>query len=115
MPYCPVCRGPTVLKKPHHDDGLLGFLPVSQRQEFIKRLAARIRPAMSRRRAHHQIGLFVERHLRALAVNLGRRRDEHQLLLLRGVAQDHFGAVHVGFDRVHRPLDDQLHADAAAR
>ena len=34
-----------------------------------------------------------------------------QLLLLVRVLQHHLGAVHVGLDRVHRLLDDQLDAD----
>ena len=34
-----------------------------------------------------------------------------QLLLLVRVLQHDLGAVHVGLDRVHRLLDDQLHAD----
>ena len=65
---------------------------------------------MAARRAHHEVGVLAERHVGALAVDLGGGGDEHELLLLRGVAQDHLGAVHVGFDRVHRLLDDQLDA-----
>ena len=66
---------------------------------------------MFRRRAEDQIRGLAERHIRALAVDLGGGRDEDQLLLLVRVLEDDFGAVHVGFDRVHRLLDDQLHAD----
>ena len=58
-----------------------------------------------------RLGAFAERHVGALAVDLGRRRDEDQLLLLVRVLQHDLGAMHVGFDRVHRLLDDQLHAD----
>ena len=35
-----------------------------------------------------------------------------QLLLLVRVLQHDLGAMHVGLDRVHRLLDDQLHADS---
>ena len=38
-----------------------------------------------------------------------------QLLLLVRVLQHHLGAVHVGLDRVHRLLDDQLHADGGGQ
>ena len=38
-----------------------------------------------------------------------------QLLLLVRVLQHDLGAVHVGLDRVHRLLDDQLHADGGGK
>ncbi len=63
------------------------------------------------RRAEHVLGTFAKRNVGALAVDLGRGRDEDQLLLLVRVFQHDLGAVHVGFNRVHRLLDDQLHAD----
>ena len=50
----------------------------------------------------------MERNVVALAVHLGRRRDDDQLLLLVRVLQDDFRAVDVGLDGVHRLLDDQL-------
>ena len=55
--------------------------------------------------------VLAKGHVSALAVDLRGRCDEDELLLLVRVLQDDFGAVHVGFDRVHRLLDDQLHAD----
>ena len=53
----------------------------------------------------------LEGHVGALAVHLGGRRDDDQLLLLVRVLEHDLGAVHVGLDRVDRLLDDQLHAD----
>ena len=109
----PVARGlprPDGVEEPDDDDGQLLLLPVGEREELVERLAARVGPAMAAGRAHHQIGVLAERHVGALAVDLRRRRDEDELLLLCGVPQDHLGAVHVGLDRVHGLLDDQLHA-----
>ena len=62
-------------------------------------------------RAQHQVAVLAERHVRALAVDLGRRGDDDELLLLGGGPQDDLGAVHVGLDGAHRRLDDQLDAD----
>ena len=111
MPYCPVCRGPDGVEEPDDDDRQLALLPVREREELVDRLAARVGPAMLRRRAQHEIGVLAERHVLALAVHLRRRRDDDELLLLVRVLQHDLGAVHVGLDRVHRLLDDQLHAD----
>ena len=61
--------------------------------------------------AEDEVGVFAERHVGALAVDLGGRGDEHQLLLLVRVLEHDLGAVDVGLDRVHRLLDDQLDAD----
>ena len=66
---------------------------------------------MLRRRPQHEVRVLAERHVLALAVDLGRRRDDDELLLLVRVLQHDLGAVHVGLDRVHRLLDDQLDAD----
>ena len=98
------------VEEAHDDDRQLAFLPVRQRQELVDRLAARVRPSMLRRRTQHEIRVLAERHVLALAVHLRRRRDDDELLLLVGVLQHDLGAVDVGFDRVHRLLDDQLDA-----
>ena len=66
---------------------------------------------MFRRRPQDEIRVLAERHVVALAVDLGGRGDHDQLLLLVGVLEHHFGAVHVGLDRADRLLDDQLDAD----
>ena len=63
------------------------------------------------RGAHHEVGVFTEGHSGVLAVHLGRRGDDDHLLLLVGVLQHDFRAVHVRFDRPHRLFDDQAHAD----
>ena len=98
------------VEEPHHDHRLLGLFPVGQRQELVERLAAGIGPAVPGRRAHHQVGVLAERDVNALAVDLRGGGDEHQLLLLRSMPEDDLGAVHVGLDRVHGLLDDQLDA-----
>ena len=59
----------------------------------------------------HEVGVLAERHGGALAVDLGRRGDDDELLLLVRVLEHDLGAVHVGLDRAHRRFDDQLHAD----
>ena len=102
---------PDGIEEARDDHRQLLLFPVGQRQELVDRLAARVGPAVFRRRSHHEVGVFAEGHGRALAVDLGRRRDDDQLLLLVGVPQHDFGAVHVGLDRVDRRLHDQLHAD----
>ena len=111
MPYWPGLPRSDGVEEADDDDRQLALFPVRERQELVDRLAARVGPAMLRRRAHHEIGILAERHVLALAVHLGRRRDDDQLLLLVRVLQHDFGAVHVGLDRVDRLLDDQLHAD----
>ena len=63
------------------------------------------------RRPEHEIGIFTERHIVALAVDLGGRGEHDELLFLVGVLQHHLGAVHVGLDGVDRLFDDQLDAD----
>ena len=93
------------------DDGQLALLPVSEREELVDRLAARVGPAVLRRRPEHEIGIFAERHVVALAVHLGGRGEHHELFFLVCVLQHHLGAVHVGLDGIHRLLDDQLDAD----
>ena len=66
---------------------------------------------MLRRRAKHQVGVFAKRHLEALAVHLGRRRDEHQLLFLIRDFENDLGPMDVRLDRVDWLLDDELHTD----
>ena len=61
--------------------------------------------------AQHQVGILAERHVDALAVHLGSRGDDHELLLLVRVLEHHFGAVHVGLNRVNGRFDDELDAD----
>ena len=93
----------------HHRQA--AFLVVGQRQELVDRLAAGIGPAMLVGRAHHQVRVLAEREVGALAVDLRRRRDHHQPLLLAGLAQHDLGAVDVGLDRGHRLLDDLADPD----
>ena len=109
------------LARPHgveearDDHRQLLLLPIRQRQELVDRLAARVGPPMFRRRSHHEIVVFIERHRRALAVNLRSRRDHDELLLLVGVPQHDLGPVDVGLDGVDRRFDDQLHADGGRK
>ena len=63
----------------------------------------------------HQVGVFPERHVGALAIDLGGGGDHDELLLLVGVLQHDFGAVHVGLDGVDRRSTISLTPTAAAR
>src|SRR5262245_65108619 len=66
---------------------------------------------MLRRWPEHEVGIFAERHIVALAVDLGSRGEDDEFLFLVGVLQHHLGAVHVGLDGVDRLFDDQLDTD----
>ena len=57
----------------------------------------------------------MERHDGALAVDLGCRRNDHELSLLVCVLEDDFGAVNVCLDRVNRLLDEQLDANGGGQ
>src|SRR5438128_987703 len=41
------------IEEPHDDDRQLALFPIRQRQELVDGLAARVRPAVLRCRAHH--------------------------------------------------------------
>ena len=62
-------------------------------------------------RAHDQIRVLAERHVAALAVDLGGRKNHDQLVFFGRVLQHDFSAVDVGLDRPHRRFDDQADAD----
>src|SRR5262245_14859440 len=83
------------------------FTEVRQSQPFVQRLRTGVGPSRMHGRTHHQIVLFAERNLRALAVNLGGRRDQHRLLFpSRGLEHD-LSAVDVRFNSPDRLFDDQ--------
>ena len=112
MPYRPLCRGPDGVEEPHDDDRQLALFPVRERQELVDAPCCTRTPSGASwwgprtRSASSSNGTSL-----ALAVHLGRRSDDDQLLLLVGVLQHDLGAVHVGFDRVDRLLDDEPDAD----
>ncbi len=99
------------VEEAHDDHRELALLPVGEREKLVDRLAAGVGPAVLRRWSQDQIGVFTERHVLALAVDLGGRGDDDQLFLLVRVLQHDLGAVHVGLDGVDRLLDDQFDAD----
>ena len=106
---------PDRVEQPHDHDRQLPLLPVGEREELVEQLAAGVGPAVLDGRAEHQLGAFAEGHVRALAVHLRRGGEHDQLLLLVRVLEHDLGAVHVRLDRVHRPFDDQLHADGGGQ
>ena len=103
------------VEKANDDDRQLPLFPVGQRQELVDRLAARVCPPMLRSRSEHEISVFAERHIIALAVDLGGRSNHHELFFLVGVLQHNLGAMHVRFDRMYRLLDNQLHPDGGCK
>ncbi len=88
------------------------LLVVRERQELVERLRLRVCPAPRRRRPVDAAALLCERlRLAPVAVDLGRRRDEHALPELVAVVEDVLRALDVRDERAHRLLDDQPHAD----
>ena len=97
-----------------HDHGRqLALAPVCDCEKLVDRLRARVRPAALVGGSHHEIALFAEGEIGALAVHFARRGDEHGLLLLVREVEDNLGAADVGLDRAHGALDDELDPDCS--
>ena len=116
MPYCPLWRGPTVLKSRTITQSRSALLVVREREELVDRLRLRVEPPPRRRRAVHAPALLVERlRLAPVAVDLRGRGDEHALAEAVAVVEDDLGALDVRDERAHGLLDDEPHADRRAR
>ena len=93
------------------DDRELLFLPVGERKKFVEGFGSGIAPAAFGGGAEDEVGVFVERDVGALAVDLGGGSGDDELALLRGGFEDHLRAVDVGLDGADGALDDELDAD----
>ena len=112
MPYAPLCRGPTVLKKRPMTTGspLLRWYARARysssalEQAYDQRMdTPSVTSSVSRNTEHARPGL--------LAVDLGGGRHEHLAAVAQRGLQHVLGAAHVAIDRLDRALDHQLHAD----
>ena len=112
IPYWPLWRGPTVLKRRTITQSRLALLVVREREELVHRLRVGVRPAARRGRPVDAPGALVERQLLAVvAVDLGRRGDEHALAEAGAVVEHDLRPLEVRDERVDGLLDDQPHAD----
>ena len=89
--------------------------PVGQREEFVHRLRAGVAPAAAACRAHHGIVVFAERDLAAFAVDFRRGGQKERAAIARAAFQHDFRAADDAFDRPHRLVDDEPHADGAGQ
>ena len=83
--------------------------PIRDGQELINGLGARVAPPPPTGRTQYQIAVLPERHVAALAVHLGRRRDEHLFPLLAGSGEHDLGGLDIRLNGSHRAFDDELH------
>ena len=88
------------------------FFPVGEREKFVERFRSGIAPAALRCGAENEIGVLVKRHVGILAVDLGGRSRQNELLFLVRGFENHLRAVDVGLDSAHGTFDDELHADS---
>ena len=85
---------------------------VAEREELVHCLRVGVKPPARRRgTVDPAVGLDELLLLAVVAVDLGRRRDEHTLAEPRAVLQHGLRPLHVGDERVHRLLDDEADAD----
>jgi hypothetical protein len=83
-----------------------------EREKLVHRLGVRVGPALRGRRAVDPAGFLVERRVfRVIAVDLGRRRDEHPLAEAGAVLEHRFRPLDVREQRAAGLLDDQAHPD----
>ena len=87
------------------------FPEVRESQELVDRLRARITPAALRGRPENDVIVLAERQDVRLAVHLARRRHDHRFPLLGRHLENELRPLDVGFDRLHRTLDDEPDPD----
>src|SRR5713226_1507155 len=99
------------IEQANDDDGELFFLPVGEGEKFIEGLGGGVAPAAFGCGAEDEVGIFVERDVGVLAVDLGGGGGENELLFFAGGFEDELGAVYVGLDGLDGAFDDELDAD----
>ena len=92
-------------------DRHLLLVVVGERQPFVERLGTGVGPPRPGGGPEAEVVVLVEGKLRALAVDLGRRGDQHELPLAGRRIEHDLGRADVGLDGVDRLLHDQAHAD----
>ena len=105
---------PDGVEQPHDDDREFLFFPVRQREELVERLGSCIAPAAFGGGAKDEVGFFVKRHLRALAIYLRGGRGKNELTFFAGGFEDQLRAVDVGLDGADGAFDDEFDADSGS-
>ena len=84
---------------------------VRQPQELVDRLRARVAPAALRGGPQDPVVVLGQGHAVALAIDLGRGRQDHAGPPLPRRPEEDLRPRDVGLDRPHRPVQDQSHTD----
>ena len=99
------------IKKAHHKNWQLLFLPVSESKKFIEQLGCGVAPTSFGGSSQHHIIIFPEGHLRALPVHFRSRGQQHLDAVKACRLEDGFCFPEVGLDRAHGRVQHQLDAD----
>ncbi len=102
---------PHDVEEPHDDDLEVVFLVMSQGQELVDRLRARVGPPRLRGRPVDDVVALGERQAGRLAVDLGGGGDQDRHRAGRGKRERRRGLEHVRLDGADGLPDHQAHAD----
>ena len=103
------------IEQASHDDREFFLLPVGKGKKFIERFGGRVAPAAFRCGTKDEVGVFVERNVGVLAVDLGRGRRQNEFLFFAGSFEDHLRAVYIGLDGLDRAFDDEFDTDGGGQ
>src|SRR5208337_3605613 len=103
------------VEEARHNDRLFFLFPVGESEKFVEGLGGGIAPTPLGGRAKNEVGVLMERHLGVLAVDLGGRGNQKELLFLAGSFEDELRAVDIGFDGTDGAFHNEFHADSSSQ